>query len=109
MQIAVSRKPLVSILILCFSLCCDLTFAQQPKRASRVRQRKHNAQIAQIVREIDARRIEQTIRTLVGFGTRNTLSVQNNPKRGIGAARDWLFDEFSKAAAQSGRLRALRS
>src|SRR5207248_728337 len=36
------------------------------------------------------------------FGTRNTLSEQNDPNRGIGAARDWLYAEFQKAAAQSG-------
>jgi Zn-dependent M28 family amino/carboxypeptidase len=30
------------------------------------------------------------------------LSVQNDPNRGIGAARDYLFAEFSKAAEQSG-------
>ena len=59
-------------------------------------------QIAQIVKEIDAQNIERTIRKLVSFGTRNTLSAQNDPNRGIGAARDWLFAEFSKAAEQSG-------
>ena len=59
-------------------------------------------QIARIVAEIDARNIEKTIRKLVSFGTRNTLSVQDDPNRGIGAARDWLFSEFSKAAEQSG-------
>ncbi|HEX3282159.1 MAG TPA: M28 family metallopeptidase [Pyrinomonadaceae bacterium] len=64
--------------------------------------RTSNQQIAQIVREVDARNIERTIRKLVSFGTRNTLSEQNDPNRGIGAARDWLFAEFSKAAAQSG-------
>jgi hypothetical protein len=64
-----------------------------------------NKQIAQIVREIDARNIEKTIRKLVSFGTRNTLSEQDNPNRGVGAARDWLFAEFSKAAEQSsGRM-----
>ncbi|MEJ7709222.1 MAG: M28 family peptidase [Pyrinomonadaceae bacterium] len=36
------------------------------------------------------------VRKLVSFGTRNTLSVQNDKARGIGAARDWLFEEFSK-------------
>jgi acetylornithine deacetylase/succinyl-diaminopimelate desuccinylase-like protein len=57
------------------------------------------------VREIDARNIEATIRKLVSFGTRNTLSEQNDPKRGIGAARDWLYAEFLKAAAASnGRM-----
>lgn len=61
-----------------------------------------NKTIAEIVRRIDARNIEHTIRTLVSFGTRNTLSEQNDPKRGIGAARDWLYGEFVKVAATSG-------
>jgi acetylornithine deacetylase/succinyl-diaminopimelate desuccinylase-like protein len=52
--------------------------------------------------EIDARNIESTIRRLVSFGTRNTLSAQDDPVRGIGAARDWLFAEFQKIAAQAG-------
>lgn len=60
------------------------------------------AQIARIVQEIDARNIERTIRKLVSFGTRNTLSSQSDPNRGVGAARDWLFSEFSKVADQSG-------
>jgi hypothetical protein len=55
-----------------------------------------------IVREIDARNIESTIRKLVSSGTRNSLSEHDNPNRGIGAARDWLYAEFQKAAAQSG-------
>jgi Zn-dependent M28 family amino/carboxypeptidase len=61
-----------------------------------------SAQISKIVSEIDARNIENTIRKLVSFGTRNTLSDQNDPNRGIGAARDWLYGEFMKAAQQSG-------
>jgi hypothetical protein len=52
--------------------------------------------------EIDARNVERTIRKLVSFGTRNTLSVQDNPARGIGAARDWLYSEFQQVAATSG-------
>lgn len=63
---------------------------------------KRNQQIARLVREIDARNIELSIRKLVSFGTRNTLSSQSDPNRGIGAARDWLFSEFSKAAESSG-------
>jgi len=43
-----------------------------------------NKQILKIVSEIDARNIENTIRKLVSFGTRNTLSEQDNPNRGIG-------------------------
>ena len=75
----------------------------KPTRASQsVAAAKNQQQIARIVREIDARNIERNIRKLVSFGTRNTLSAQNDPSRGIGAARDWLFSEFSKAAEQSG-------
>jgi len=61
-----------------------------------------NPEIVPIVRSIDARNIETAIRKLVSFGTRNTLSDQTEPKRGIGAARDWLFLEFQKIAAASG-------
>jgi hypothetical protein len=61
-----------------------------------------NQNIARIVQEIDARNIERMIRKLVSFGTRNTLSTQDDPNRGIGAARDWLYSEFLKAAENSG-------
>jgi hypothetical protein len=64
------------------------------------------ADIRKIVREIRPANIERTIRTLVSFGTRNTLSAQDDPKRGIGAAGDWLYSEFSKLReASGGRLR----
>ncbi|WP_433294867.1 M20/M25/M40 family metallo-hydrolase [Actinoplanes sp. CA-030573] len=55
-----------------------------------------------ILREIDPRRIEATIRRLVAFGTRHTLSAQDDPVRGIGAARDWIFAELQRYAATSG-------
>ncbi|MDQ3754786.1 MAG: M20/M25/M40 family metallo-hydrolase, partial [Acidobacteriota bacterium] len=63
---------------------------------------RRDPQIGQMLRAVDARNIELTIRKLVSFGTRNTLSAQDNPARGIGAARDWLRDEFQKIAATSG-------
>jgi Zn-dependent M28 family amino/carboxypeptidase len=58
--------------------------------------------VARIVSEINAGNIERTIRKLVSFGTRNTLSAQDNPARGIGAARDWLYSEFLKISEASG-------
>ncbi|HBB89561.1 MAG TPA: aminopeptidase [Blastocatellia bacterium] len=92
------------MLATCFLLDVNPVAAQnKPSRAARSSSaRTSNQQIAQIVREIDARNIERTIRKLVSFGTRNTLSEQSDPNRGIGAARDWLFAEFSKVAEQSG-------
>jgi hypothetical protein len=76
--------------------------ARRRKPSDRNAALTRNGQIAKIVMEIDPRNIENTIRKLVSFGTRNTLSEQNNPNRGIGAARDWLYGEFMKAAQSSG-------
>jgi hypothetical protein len=81
--------------------------AQQPERRVRIPRiltpaSGRQQQIARMVQEIDPRNIERTIRKLVSFGTRNTLSTQSDPNRGVGAARDWLFSEFSKVAEQSG-------
>ena len=90
--------PLVLLLLFVTS-----AVAQTSRRAGRPARRQN--QIARIVKEINAANIERSIRKLVSFGTRNTLSEQDNPTRGIGAARDWLFEEFTKAAAQSeGRM-----
>ncbi|GGN90814.1 aminopeptidase [Actinoplanes lobatus] len=59
-------------------------------------------ELQRILREIDHRRIEAVVRRLVSFGTRHTLSVQDDPNRGIGAARDWIFAELQGYAAASG-------
>src|SRR3569832_1493234 len=58
--------------------------------------------IRRIVHDIDPANIERTIRKLVSFGSRNTLSTQPDPNRGIGAARDWLAGEFRKISEESG-------
>jgi Peptidase family M28 len=63
-------------------------------------------EIARMLREIDARNVERTIRKLVSFGTRSTLSSQDDPARGIGAARDWIYHEMQTYSRDSGnRLR----
>ena len=57
------------------------------------------------MRQIDAKHVEHTVRTLVSFGTRNSLSSQDDPKRGIGAARDWIYSQFEEYAKTSdGRM-----
>ncbi|GAB1508990.1 M20/M25/M40 family metallo-hydrolase [Actinophytocola sp. KF-1] len=55
-----------------------------------------------ILREVDPARVEAIVRKLVSFGTRHTLSTQDDPNRGIGAARDWIFAEMRRYAAASG-------
>ncbi len=99
-------KTLIVVFILS-TLALNIATAQERARASQTPtpttpQARLNPAIAKIVREIDARNIERSVRKLVSFGTRNTLSTQTDPARGIGAARDWLFEEFSKSAANSG-------
>ncbi|KAJ7664394.1 peptidase M28 [Mycena polygramma] len=51
---------------------------------------------------VDPARIEAIITKLVSFGTRNTMSNQTDPLRGIGAARDWIASEMRTFAATSG-------
>ncbi|WP_189188720.1 M20/M25/M40 family metallo-hydrolase [Streptomyces albiflavescens] len=58
-----------------------------------------------LLQEIDRDRMEATVRKLVSFGTRHTLSTQDDAARGIGAARDWIAAELrSYAAASGGRM-----
>jgi hypothetical protein len=73
-----------------------ISIAAQPPRA------KSNPEIERMIKEVSARNVEASIRKLVSFGTRNTLSEQNDPVRGIGAARDWIFAEFQKISAECG-------
>ena len=63
--------------------------------------------IEKMVKEVSADSLRSYITKLVSFGTRNTLSTQTDPKRGIGAARQWVLSKFNEFAKQSnGRLTA---
>lgn len=62
----------------------------------------HDNDTSRMLREIDPRRLKADDLKLVGFGTRNTLSSQDDPVRGIGAARDWIKSQFDEIAATSG-------
>jgi Zn-dependent M28 family amino/carboxypeptidase len=55
-----------------------------------------------MLREIDPNRIGAVVTRLAAFGTRHTLSAQDDPDRGIGAARDWIFEQLRTCAAASG-------
>ena len=52
--------------------------------------------ISKLIDSISESRMEQLLRTLVGFGTRNTLSDTASTTRGIGAARQWILDELRR-------------
>lgn len=65
-------------------------------------------ELTSILDEVDPVRIEAIINKLVSFGTRSTISSQTDPKRGIGAARDWLFSQYQEfAEASNGRMQVV--
>jgi len=89
-------KRLLSILILLVGvLSAEFTFAQQSPPAIDTR-------IYDIIQATSAERIEADIRTLAGFGTRNTFSDTVSNTRGIGAARRWIKAEFDKISQACG-------
>jgi hypothetical protein len=61
-----------------------------------------DTEIRRMITQISPRRIEASIRKLVSFGTRNTLSTGKGGERGIDAARDWIFDEFEGIGRDCG-------
>ncbi|WP_419318160.1 M20/M25/M40 family metallo-hydrolase [Caulobacter sp. ErkDOM-E] len=55
-----------------------------------------------IAADVDAKALESTIRSLVGFGTRHTLSETKSDTRGIGAARRWVKTRFETISKDCG-------
>jgi hypothetical protein len=93
LQIFHMRKLL---LVFISVISCHLLFAQK------------DPAIEKMVREVSKDSLESYVRKMVSFGTRNTLSTQTDPNRGIGAARNWVLMRFNEFAKQSGgRLAAI--
>lgn len=88
------KSKIIFAVALCICVSVSGSFAQKKE--------KPNAEVVKMLREISAKNIEASIRKLVSFGTRNTLSEQDNPARGIGAAGDWIFGEFQKISGGCG-------
>ena len=69
---------------------------------------QRDPEIEQMVNEVSSDSLKSYIQQLVSFGTRNTLSTQKDPRRGIGAARNWVLSRFNQYTKQSkGRLTAI--
>lgn len=87
-------------------LLLTLLFSSHKMDAQSIVQR--DPEIAKMVMEVSPDSLKSYINTLVDFGTRNTLSTQTDPKRGIGAARNWVLKKFNEFAKTSGgKLTAL--
>ena len=59
-------------------------------------------EIEKMVSEVNPDSLRSYITRMVSFGTRNTLSTQKDPKRGIGAARSWVLSKFNEFSKQTG-------
>jgi len=87
-----------------------LVAAGQLKADDALLQRLHalgpGAELRAMVAAHDPARVERDVRKLAGFGTRHSLSVTDDPARGVGAARNWLKEEFDRinAGHHGGRL-----
>jgi hypothetical protein len=63
-------------------------------------------EIIKMVDEISKEKIEQHVRKLVSFYTRQNMSDQNDPVKGIGASWNWIKSEMEKnIPASDGRLK----
>ena len=78
-------------------MCLPDATAQQVQISSRP-----SAQVEKILGEISVANIEAVMRKLVSFGTRHTLSSQDDPARGIGAAWRWIKGEMERYSRESG-------
>lgn len=81
-------------IFLLFLASASLSVAQLPS--------ENQQDLYNIIDEISADRIENDVRKLAGFGTRNTFSDTISDTRGIGAARRWIKSEFDKISKECG-------
>lgn len=84
---------------------CSLTGEWPPGPGEALVPQAPDAELQEIMSQIDPERIQAIITKLVSFGTRHTLSSQTDPVRGIGAARDWIAGQMRTfAAASNGNM-----
>jgi hypothetical protein len=89
-------------------ILCSISGLAQPdyqRHATSLGRAPADPAIARAVASITSAQIDQTVKTLVSFGTRNTLtSMETNlpPGQGINAAADWIAGQFESISRQCG-------
>ncbi len=63
-----------------------------------------DAEISSIVSSVDSTRIQNTVLRLEAFGTRQSCSTNAPAGRGVNAARDWIFSQYSSISGLQVRL-----
>jgi hypothetical protein len=82
-------------LLLLLTLAAPLALTAQVRSA-------RDPHIDALLAQVSAEQIGRGVAQLVSFGTRNTNSTQDDPQRGIGAARDWIHAELQRIAKACG-------
>lgn len=83
------KNSLPALLFALFSLASVQNFYAQ----------QTDPRIYEIIENVSSEHIENDIRTLADFGTRNTFSDTVSDTRGIGAARRWIKSEFDEISS----------
>ena len=86
----------------CLLIIFTFSFSAQGQIPSLTAPPEVDLRMYRVIDSVSAERIEQDIRTLAGFGTRNTLSDTVSDTWGIGAARRWIKAEFDKISEGCG-------
>src|SRR5689334_8046637 len=91
------RATVVSSVIFTAAILYVAAHAQTPP-ASPQAAGPLDPRIERLVASVSEERLQQLLQKLVSFGTRNTLSDATSTTRGIGAARQWIFDELKRTS-----------
>jgi hypothetical protein len=84
------RRTLIGTVIFLLAVSLSARAFQEDRQPSN----RLDPNIQKIVSEVSADRIAEIEKKLESFETRNTFSDPTQPNRGIGAARQWIFDQF---------------
>ena len=97
-----TRRILIRSVAVLLMLCALPATGRAQAPAAAATPPARDARIYRVIADVSAARLESDIRTLAGFGTRNTYSDTLSATRGIGAARRWIKAEFDRISAACG-------
>lgn len=84
--------PRLFVLAVCLCLAVGLAAGSAAQPADL------DPRIQKLLADISEERLKILLTKLQSFETRNTLSSQDNPSRGIGGARQWILDEMKRSS-----------
>ncbi|HZF93846.1 MAG TPA: M28 family peptidase [Allosphingosinicella sp.] len=93
-------RPILLAAALSLTIACTAADAQRTRRAAAAPAAA--APLTQIADGVSEQRLRADVERLVSFGTRHTLSSQDHPTRGIGAALNWTEGEFRRITRECG-------